>query len=1046
MIKTLSQALRMDKERFKVPKSVQQAIPIQRIWPDGIFQQGTKFSKTYRFTDINYYIASKDNKTEMFLDYSELLNSLDSGISAQITINNRRINKEEFEKSILLPMKEDGLDHYREEYNEMLLSKITGTNNSIYQERYLTVSVHKRSIDDARTYFARIGTDIVTHLAKLSSTAEGLDAESRLQIFRDFFKGDVPQAFPFDLKQFAKKGTSFKDWMCPDSMEFERDHFKIGDRYGRVLYMQDYASYVKDDMISELCDFSRNLMLSIDILPVPTDEAVREIQNRLLGVETNVTNWQRRQNANNNFSAIVPYDMELQRKETKEMLDDLTTRDQRMMFGILTMVHLADSKKQLDSDTELLLSIARKHLCQMATLKWQQVDGLNTVLPYGLRKINALRTLTTESTAVLIPFHTQEILQPGGIYYGQNAVSKNLLVADRKKLMNGNSFRLGVSGSGKSFSAKEEIVHLALSTDDDILILDPESEFTKLVEALGGQVVKVSATSDNHLNAMDMDAAYGNASYVKDDMISELCDFSRNLMLSIDILPVPTDEAVREIQNRLLGVETNVTNWQRRQNANNNFSAIVPYDMELQRKETKEMLDDLTTRDQRMMFGILTMVHLADSKKQLDSDTELLLSIARKHLCQMATLKWQQVDGLNTVLPYGLRKINALRTLTTESTAVLIPFHTQEILQPGGIYYGQNAVSKNLLVADRKKLMNGNSFRLGVSGSGKSFSAKEEIVHLALSTDDDILILDPESEFTKLVEALGGQVVKVSATSDNHLNAMDMDAAYGNEKNPLIEKSEFILSVFEQLVGAGNLSAKEKSILDRCAADVYRDYIRSGYTGEVPTLKDMYRQLMLQPEEEARGLALSSELFINGSLNTFAQPTNVNKKNRIMDYDIRELGEQLMPLGMLVTLDSIFNRVIQNWKEGKTTWIFADEFYLLFRYEYSANFFYRLYKRIRKYNGFVTGLTQNVEELLKSDTARLMLANSEFLILLNQASTDREELAALLNISENQLSYITNVSVGSGLIRCSGNIVPFENTFPKNTDLYKLMTTKPGES
>lgn len=290
----------------------------------------------------------------------------------------------------------------------------------------------------------------MTHLAKLSSIAEGLDAESRLQIFRDFFKGDVPQTFPFDLKQFAKKGTSFKDWMCPDSMEFERDHFKIGDRYGRVLYMQDYASYVKDDMISELCDFSRNLMLSIDILPVPTDEAVREIQNRLLGVETNVTNWQRRQNANNNFSAIVPYDMELQRKETKEMLDDLTTRDQRMMFGILTMVHLADSKKQLDSDTELILSIARKHLCQMATLKWQQVDGLNTVLPYGLRKINALRTLTTESTAVLIPFHTQEILQPGGIYYGQNAVSKNLLVADRKKLMNGNSFRLGVSGSERA--------------------------------------------------------------------------------------------------------------------------------------------------------------------------------------------------------------------------------------------------------------------------------------------------------------------------------------------------------------------------------------------------------------------------------------------------------------------------------------------------------------------------------------------------------------------------------------------------------------------
>ena len=458
------------------------------------------------------------------------------------------------------------------------------------------------------------------------------------------------------------------------------------------------------------------------------------------------------------------------------------------------------------------------------------------------------------------------------------------------------------------------------------------------------------------------------------------------------------------------------------------------------------MLDDLTTRDQRMMFGLVTLVHMADSRQQLDSDTETLQSVGRKHLCQLSTLRWQQKDGLDTVLPYGLRRIQALRTLTTESTAVLIPFRAQEILQPGGIYYGQNAVSKNMLVADRRKLLNGNSFRLGVSGSGKSFSAKEEIVDLALSTEDDILILDPESEFTSLVEALNGEVIQISATSDTHLNSLDMNSAYGNDRNPLIEKSEFILSLFEQLVGAGNLSAKEKSILDRCTADVYRDYMRGGYQGQVPTLKDLYRQLMLQPEEEARGLALSSELFINGSLNTFAQETNVNTKSRIIDYDIRELGEQLMPLGMLVTLDSIFNRVIQNWKKGKTTWIFADEFYLLFRYEYSADFFYRLYKRIRKYSGFVTGLTQNVEELLKSDTARLMLANSEFLILLNQATTDRDELAALLNISDNQLSYITNVGAGHGLIRCSGNLVPFENSFPRNTKLYRLMTTKPGEA
>ena len=776
LIKTLSQTLKQDKEKFKVPKSVQQAIPIRKIWPDGIFQVESKYSRIFRFTDINYSIASKADKTEMFLDYSELLNALDSGCTAKITLNNRKINKEEFEQSLLIPMKGDGLDEYRKEYNDMLLSKISGTNNSIYQERYLTISVHKKNIDEARTYFARVGTDIITHLAKLSSIGEELDAEQRLQIFRDFFKADVLQSFPFDMKAFAKKGHSFKDWICPDTMEFHNDHFKLGEQYGRVLFMEDYASYVKDEMISELCSLGRNLMLSIDIIPVPTDEAVREIQNRLLGVETNVTNWQRRQNANNNFSAVVPYDMELQRKETKEMLDDLTNRDQRMMFGLVTMVHLADTKEQLDSDTETILTTARKHLCQMSVLRWQQKDGLDTVLPYGLRRIQAIRTLTTESTAVLIPFRAQEIMQTGGIYYGQNAVSKNMIVADRRKLLNGNSFRLGVSGSGKSFSAKEEIVSIALSTNDDILILDPESE-----------------------------------------------------------------------------------------------------------------------------FGFL-------------------------------------------------------------------------------------------------------------------------------------------------VEALGGEIIRISAASNTHLNALDMDKAYGDERNPLIEKSEFILSLFEQLVGAGGVSAKEKSILDRCTYDVYREYMANNYEGAAPTLKDLYHSLLKQPEPEARGLALSSELFITGSLNTFAQHTNVDTKARIIAYDIRELGEQLMPIGMLVTLDAIFNRVIQNWKKGKTTWVFADEFYLLFRYQYSADFFYKLWKRIRKYNGLVTGLTQNVEELLRSDTARLMLANSEFLLLLNQSSTDRDELANLLHISDTQLGYITNVSAGCGLIRCAGNIVPFENSFPRNTRLYQLMTTKPDEA
>lgn len=535
------------------------------------------------------------------------------------------------------------------------------------------------------------------------------------------------------------------------------------------------------------------------------------------------------------------------------------------------------------------------------------------------------------------------------------------------------------------------------------------------------------------------------ASYIKDSMINELTGLNRNLMLSIDIIPVPTDEAVRELQNRLLGVETNVTNWQRRQNSNNNFSAIVPYDLEQQRKETREMLDDLTTRDQRMLFAVVTLVHLADSKKELDSDTEALQSIARKHLCQLAPLSWQQADGLVTALPLGLRRISALRTLTTEALAVLMPFKAQEIRHQGGVYYGQNVISRNLILANRKELLNGNGFVLGVSGSGKSFTAKRELAALALATGDDIICIDPESEYRPIIEGLGGEVVNISATSPNHINAMDMEQGYGDGENPVVLKSEFLLSLCEQLMGSRQLSAKEKSIIDRCTAQCYHGYIRGGYQGSVPTLRDFHAELLRQPEPEARDVALAIELFTEGSLNTFAKPTNVDTSSRILCYDIRDLGKQLLPMGMLVVLDSVFNRIIRNRRLGRSTWVYIDEIYLLFQHEYSANFLFTLWKRVRKYGACCTGLTQTVDDLLQSHTARTMLANSEFLVMLNQAGTDRAELARLLNISDNQLSYITNVDFGRGLIKCGSAIVPFMDHFPKN-NLYRLMSTKPSEA
>ena len=775
MIKTLKNLFKQDREKFVVPKGVQDIIPIKAIYDDGLFLVGTnKYAKTFKFEDINYAVASREEREAMFLEYSELLNSLDNGVTTKITINNRRLNKVNFEKSILIPMSDDNLNEYRDEYNKMLLEKATEA-NAIVQEKYVTISVRKRTIEEACNCFSRVGAELIAHFNRLGSKCVELGTTERLRIFHDFFRTGEETNFRFELSETMRKGHDFKDFVCPDTFEFEKDYFKMGDRYGRVIFLREYASYIKDSMIAELTDLNRNMMMSIDIIPVPTDEAVREVENRLLGVETNITNWQRKQNQNNNFSSVIPYDMEQQRKESKEFLDDLTTRDQRMMFAVLTMVHTAETKEQLDSDTETLLTTARKHLCQFATLKYQQMDGLNTALPFGIRKINALRTLTTESLAVFIPFRVQEICHEGGIYYGQNVISKNLIIADRRILLNGNEFILGVSGSGKSFTAKGELVNFMLATDADIIVIDPEREYSSLVNALGGEVIHISATSDNHINAMDMNKEYG--------------------------------------------------------------------------------------------------------------------------------------DGAN----------------------------------------------------------------------------------------------------------------------------------------PVILKSEFILSLCEQLIGGNNLGAKQKSIIDRCTASVYRYYQQNNYQGTPPTLQVFREELLKQDEPEAKEIALAIELFTDGSLNTFAKVTNVNIGSRLVCYDILDLGKQLLPIGMLVVLDNIFNRITANRAKGKNTFIFIDEIYLLFQHEYSANFLFTLWKRVRKYGAYATGITQNVDDLLQSHTARTMLANSEFIVMLNQSSTDRMELAKLLNISDLQMSYITNVDAGHGLIKVGGSLVPFENKFPQNTKLYWLMTTKLSE-
>lgn len=398
-----------EKEKFVIPKGVQDVIPIKRIWKDGIFMVGmNKYSKTFKFTDINYIVASEEDKEAMFLDYMQILNSFECEMLVKISILNSKINEQIVENNVKIENEKDRLDRLRKEYNK-LIDEGEKASNGIMQEKYITITIKKKNLEEARTAFRRITIELNKHFKKLNSVCTELDSDERLKLLHNFYRMGEENDFCFDMIDNMQKGHSFKDYISPDSFEFKSDYFKMGNKFGRVIFLKEYASFIKDSMISELTDISKSLILTIDISPVATDEAIKEAERILLGIETNKANYVRKQSENNNFLASVPFDMEQQEQEAREFLNDLMTRDQRMFLGLITIVFTADTEKELDNITESILTTARKNLCQFGLLKFQQLDGLNTALPIGVEKINIVRTLTTESLAVFMPFKVQEV-------------------------------------------------------------------------------------------------------------------------------------------------------------------------------------------------------------------------------------------------------------------------------------------------------------------------------------------------------------------------------------------------------------------------------------------------------------------------------------------------------------------------------------------------------------------------------------------------------------------------------------------------------------
>lgn len=774
MIKTLVEAQRSERMKFRIPRSVQQSIPISEIYADGIWHVGRRYSKSWRFSDINYISAADDDRRRVLRSYGSLLSSLPAGAAVKLTIVNHRINEDEFRRTMLLPMKDDGNDRFRSELNTIFTNVAAGSRHLV-QEKLVTISVPDRKLDEARSFFHRQDMDLGKSFARLHSDLQAMTNHDRLRILHNFFRPGEEAQFTYDVTAMAKRGMDFKDILCPDDLTFHRDYFEMGSRFGRVLFLREYGAYIKDETIAALSDFAQNMMLSIDILAVPTDEAVREVNQRILGVEADITRWQQRQNSRSNFSATPPHALTQARDDNTEYLDDLTDNDQRMLLVLVTLVHTADTFQQLNADTASLRAIGADGKCHFAVLGEQQEDGLNTALPYGLRRIRTVRTLTTESVSALVPFRARDIQEHGGLYYGVNSISGNLLVCDRKQLVSPHAFYLGVSGSGKSMAMKFTALSAACATGDDIILVDAEREYGALTEALGGEVVEISPQSRLHINPLEVSAGYS-----------------------------------------------------------------------------------------------------------------------------------------------------------------------------------------------------------------------------------------------------------------------------GSEKEIIAMKSELITSIMVQRMGASAISAQHISLIDRCTRNVLQPYLRRRRK-TAPTLMDWRKELLKQDCPEAHDLALASELITEGSLNVFAHATNVRTDSRILCYDLYEMGDQLRPTALVVTLDAIGNRVIANRAKGRYTWVFIDEVYLYFKFPYSAEVLRQAWKRFRKYGGILTAATQNVEECLASDMARLMFANSEFLLLFNQAASDQQALAKLLGISDTEMNYVTDAEPGHGLLRMNGSVVPFENNIPKTTELYRLMSTSPGE-
>ena len=640
-----------------------------------------------------------------------------------------------------------------------------------------------------------------------------------------------------------------------------------------------------------------------------------------------------------------------------------------------------------------------------------------------------------------------------GIHSESMKTAKPRLIHIETDILN-NFKRLGVIAQTLNGKERLELMHAQFHMGDDAKFFFDWKETVKAGVSVK-DVIAPSSFEFKNGRLFKMGETYCTLSFlqitasdISDRMLADFLGMESSQIVTMHLQSVNQNEAIKTIKHTITELDRSKIEEQKKAVRAGYDMDIIPSDLATYGKDAKALLKELQSQNERMFLMTFLIMNTGNTQQDLENNFFQANSIAQKHNCNLVRLDYQQEEGLMSMLPLANCLVDIRRGMTTSSTAIFVPFTTQELFQPGNesLYYGLNALSNNLIMVDRKLLKNPNGLILGTPGSGKSFSAKREIANAFLVTDDDIIISDPEAEYRPLVEHFGGQVIKISPTSTQYINPMDINENYSDDDDPVMLKADFILSLCELIVGGKEgLQPVEKTVIDRCIRKVYHRYFENPVPDNMPILEDLYNELLNQDEAEAKHVATALEIYVSGSLNVFNHRTNVDITNRIVCYDIKELGKQLKKIGMLIIHDQVWGRVSANRDEGKSTRYYLDEMHLLLKEEQTAAYTVEIWKRFRKWGGIPTGLTQNVKDLLASKEVENIFENSDFVYMLNQAVGDRGILAKQLNISPHQLSYVTHSGEGEGLLFYGNVILPFVDRFPKDLELYTIMTTKPQE-